>query len=411
MKTQESPPHFIDIEEVQTQARSLGFTSLGFAEISTPLLAEHARGLRAWLESGFHGEMGYMSTRFAQRAQPELLLPEVRTVLMVSLDYRPQDPLWQAQAWARLESSEQAYVSCYALGRDYHKIVRSRLQKLADKLSEKYGHFTYRAFCDSAPVLELPLAAQAGLGWRGKHTLLLHRDHGSMFFIGSLYTSLVLAPYPESAEVSARASRLEKGVPDAELEPHCGTCTKCIDICPTRAIVAPHRLDARRCISYLTIEHAGGIPLEFREAMGNRIYGCDDCQLICPWNKFAQAPIHAEVSKDLAPRHALERSSLVQLWAWSEQEFLDNTEGSAIRRIGYWRWRRNLLIAMGNALRGNATHESKRAIESALRDALLSLSDSTDDVMQEHLAWALQDESLKVEPASNESESIRTSQE
>jgi epoxyqueuosine reductase len=390
--------HFIDIEEVQTQARSLGFTSLGFAEVSTPLMAEHAQGLGAWLEAGFHGEMGYMSTRFAQRAQPELLLPEVRTVLMVSLDYRPRDPQWQAQAWARLDRAEQAYVSCYAVGRDYHKIVRSRLQKLADKLCEKYGHFSYRAFCDSAPVMELPLAAQAGLGWRGKHTLLLNRDHGSMFFVGCLYTSLQLKPQPAPDHVTEGASRMDEVVPDAELEAHCGTCTKCIDVCPTRAIVAPHRLDARRCISYLTIEHAGGIPLEFREAIGNRIYGCDDCQLICPWNKFAQSPVHAEVSKDLAPRHAL------------EQEFLSNTEGSAIRRIGYWRWRRNLVIAMGNALRGNAADDSKREIKNALQQAFLSLSASPDSVMQEHLVWALQDRPLVIEPLKINPEKIEPGQ-
>ncbi len=374
-------------------------------------MAENARGLRAWLEAGFHGEMGYMSTRFVQRAQPELLLPEVRTVLMVSLDYRPQDPHWQAQAWARLASSEQAYVSCYALGRDYHKIVRARLQKLADKLCERYGHFSYRAFCDSAPVMELPLAAQAGLGWRGKHTLLLHRDHGSMFFIGSLYTNLKLAPHPANNHGTDGASRREKGALNTELEPHCGTCTKCIDVCPTRAIVAPHRLDARRCISYLTIEHAGGIPLEFRRAIGNRIYGCDDCQLICPWNKFAQAPVHADVNKDLAPRHALERSALLQLWSWSEQEFLVKTEGSAIRRIGYWRWRRNLVIAMGNALQGNVTQETKSEIKSALREALLSHSAVPDEVMQEHLAWALQDKPLEIELKKFESKSISTSQE
>ncbi len=359
-------------------------------------MADHAQGLGAWLEAGFHGEMSYMSTRFAQRAQPELLLPEVRTVLMVSLDYRPHDPHWQEQAWARLDKSEQGYVSCYALGRDYHKIVRSRLQKLAHLLCEKYGPFSYRAFSDSAPVMELPLAAQAGLGWRGKHTLLLHRDHGSMFFIGSLFTSLMLAPHIGGDEVSEGASQRVQSPSALEPAAHCGNCTQCIDVCPTQAIVAPHRLDARRCISYLTIEHAGGIPLEFRKLMGNRIYGCDDCQLICPWNKFAQAPVHVEVSKDFAPRHALERSSLLQLWSWSEQEFLGNTEGSAIRRIGYWRWRRNLVIAMGNALQGHATPESKSAITNALREALLGLSTSPDDVMLEHVTWALQDQSLKI---------------
>ncbi len=362
-------------------------------------MADHALGLAAWLDAGFHGEMSYMRTRFEQRAQPELLLPAVRTVLMVSLDYRPQDADWQAQAWTRLEASEQAYVSCYALGRDYHKIVRSRLQKLANLLCIKYGDFAYRAFCDSAPVMELPLAAQAGLGWRGKHTLLLNRDHGSMFFIGSLYTSLQLPPTGNRSDIGMVPSQRPANEQDGGMEKddaHCGTCTKCIDVCPTRAIVAPHRLDARRCISYLTIEHTGGIPLEFREAIGNRIYGCDDCQLICPWNKFAQTPMHAEVSRDFAPRYALDRSSLLDLWSWNEIEFLRNTEGSAIRRIGYWRWRRNLIIAMGNALRVAMKPDAlKRKAEEGLRavllDALQSLGPDQDEVIREHLAWALND--------------------
>jgi epoxyqueuosine reductase len=392
MKAQESPPHFIDIEEVQTIARSLGFASLGFAEVSEALMAEHAEGLEAWLEAGFHGDMGYMSTRFAQRSQPELLLPDVRTVLMVSLDYRPQDPQWQAQALARLETPDQAYVSCYAHGRDYHKIVRARLQKLAQVLCEKYGEFSYRAFCDSAPVMELPLATQAGLGWRGKHTLLLNRNHGSMFFLGSLFTSLVLPAMESKASKEDPIAALNGQEPQVEPEAHCGSCTKCLDVCPTQAIVAPHRLDARRCISYLTIEHKGGIPLEFREAIGNRIYGCDDCQLVCPWNKYAQAPLHAEVHKDLAPRHHLDRASLLQLWSWSEEEFLHNTEGSAIRRIGYWRWRRNLVIAMGNVLRGGALRGGALrgdAIQIALTEVLDASRNDPDEVMQEHLLWAL----------------------
>jgi epoxyqueuosine reductase len=345
MSEQESPQHFIDIEEVQALARSLGFASLGFAALSKPLMAEHAQGLRAWLDGGNHGE-----------------------------DYRPLDAAWQAQAWQRLEQAEQAYVSCYALGRDYHKIVRGRLQKLADALCAKYGDFAYRAFCDSAPVMELPLAAHAGLGWRGKHTLLLNREHGSMFFIGSLYTNLTLPPLAV----------------DDQAQAHCGSCTQCIDVCPTAAIIAPNRLDARRCISYLTIEHSGAIALEFREAIGNRIYGCDDCQLICPWNKFAQAPLQADIRQDFAPRHGLDRASLLQLWSWTEQEFLRNTEGSAIRRIGFWRWRRNLVIAMGNALRQSVlSGEERLAIKNALGQALQRITGSSDEVMQEHLSWAL----------------------
>jgi epoxyqueuosine reductase len=421
MSAQESPSHFIDIEEVRTIAASLGFASSGFAELSAAGLAPLTAGFEAWLAAGFHGEMGYMKDRLAQRMQPELLLPEVRSVLMVSLDYRPQDPLWQAQAWASLGEAEQAYVSCYALGRDYHKIIRARLQKLAEKLCERYGDFSYRAFCDSAPVMELPLAERAGLGWRGKHTLLLNRDHGSMFFIGSLFTSLALpsAASLEASRVASFAPAAQSVAAEAGVEMHCGSCTKCIEVCPTQAIVAPHRLDARRCISYLTIEHRGAIPLEFREAIGNRIYGCDDCQLVCPWNKFAQAPIHVDVRSDLAARNTLDRASLLQLWSWSETEFLSNTEGSAIRRIGYWRWRRNLVVAMGSALRGNALRgnalrplvkkpstkasagenqaenersgvAATRGIKTALQASLNSIEASLDPIMQEHLHWALQ---------------------
>ena len=381
-----SPPHFIDIVQVQELARSLGFGSVGFAQFSAPLMQAHRVGLQAWTEAGHHGEMEYMKSRIEQRADPGLLLPDAQSVIMVSLDYRPHDPLWREQALDRIEAPDQANVSVYALGRDYHKIVRRRLQKLANLLCERFGRFTYRAFCDSAPVMEIPLALQSGMGWRGKHTLLLHRERGSMFFLGSLYTNLSLPEALPSASLAESPAMAQE---------HCGSCSQCLDVCPTQAIIAPYRLDARRCISYLTIEHSGGIPQEFRHAMGNRIYGCDDCQLVCPWNKFAKAPVHVQIQQELAPRASLEKSSLLQLWAWTEDDFLLHTEGSAIRRIGYWRWRRNLMIAMGNALRAlGASHleihvTAREAMLCALREALTKAVQVGDEIYVEHLRWAL----------------------
>lgn len=316
-----------------------------------------------------------------------MLVPEARSVIMVTLDYRPDDPQWLENAWSGISTPAQGYVSLYARGRDYHKLVRARLQALAEGLGKALAReqtreqakeqaeaqakapqaFSYRAFCDSAPVMEIPLAVQAGLGWRGKHTLMLNRERGSMFFIGSLYTSLAL---PEVAEAQ---------------ENHCGSCSRCLEVCPTQAIVAPHRLDARRCISYLTIEHQGAIPHEFRKAIGNRIYGCDDCQLACPWNKFAQAPQDAAVLGDFAPRHGLDASALLALWAWTEEAFLHKTEGSPIRRMGYWRWRRNLIVAMGNALSAGDP-----SVNPGLREALEQAMAGLDEVLQEHVRWALQ---------------------
>ena len=366
----DSPPHFIDIALVRDLARAQGFSSVGFAALSEEVLAPHGEGLQQWLAAGFHGEMSFLDRHAEQRARPDMLLPGARSVVMVTLDYRPDDPQWLDQAWAALEEPWRANVSLYARGRDYHKLVRARLQRLAESLSKVQGEFAYRAFCDSAPVMEIPLALEAGLGWRGKHTLLLNRDRGSMFFIGSLYTSLALKEFAEPQE------------------DHCGTCTRCIEVCPTNAIVAPHRVDARRCISYLTIEHPGAIPLELREAIGNRIYGCDDCQLACPWNKFAQAPLDVAVLQDFAPRHGLEKSSLLELWSWTEQEFLRNTEGSPIRRIGYWRWRRNLVVAMGNALRKGIEPKASD-IRKSLESLANELSCGSDDTLLEHVRWAL----------------------
>ena len=304
--------------------------------------------------------MAYMQAHGVKRARPAQLVPGTVSVITARMDYLPAATPegWQALEFERLRRPEEGIVSLYARGRDYHKVLRSRLQKLADRIAARVGPFGHRVFTDSAPVLEAELAARSGLGWRGKHTLLLDRDAGSMFFLGELFVDLAL---PTSA-------------PAAD---HCGSCSACIDVCPTRAIVAPHRLDARRCISYLTIEHAGSIPEELRPLIGNRIYGCDDCQLVCPWNKFARR----SALPDFDERAGLAASQLAQLFAWSEQEFLAHTEGSAIRRIGHERWLRNVAVALGNALRA---HE-----DGALRSALQARSDDASALVREHVAWAL----------------------
>jgi epoxyqueuosine reductase len=317
-------------------------------------------GLLAWLEAGFHGQMGYMARHGVVRARPAELVPGTVSVISVRMDYLPADAPddWVPIEWAGLREPTRAQVSLYARGRDYHKVLRQRLQKLADRLAQTLGPFGHRCFTDSAPVLEVALATRAGLGWRGKHTLALHREGGSMFFLGEIFTDL---PLPLTAPISA----------------HCGACTACLDACPTGAIVAPYRLDARRCISYLTIEHEGDIPTEFRAAMGNRIYGCDDCQLACPWNKFAQR----SALPDFDPREGLKGATLLALWAWDEPTFLRRTEGSAIRRIGFERWRRNLAVALGNALRSGAGPE--------LREALVQARETASDLVIRHIDWAL----------------------
>jgi epoxyqueuosine reductase len=307
--------------------------------------------------------MAYMAAHGMKRARPAELVPGTVSVLTARMDYLPQDtpPDWQAVEFARLDRPAEGIVSLYARGRDYHKVLRSRLQKLAEHIAGDVGPLGFRVFTDSAPVLEAELASRSGQGWRGKHTLVLHREGGSMFFLGEIYLDLAL---PESAPV----------------QPHCGQCQACIDICPTGAIVAPHRVDARRCISYLTIEHAGPIPLELRPLMANRIYGCDDCQLACPWNKFAgRSPL-----PDFDAREGLAGAQLVTLFGWSEAEFLRRTEGSAIRRIGHARWLRNIAVALGNALRG-ADGEMRHALQQALR----SRADDADALVREHVAWAL----------------------
>jgi len=280
------------------------------------------------------------------------------------MDYLPHDtpPGWQAIEWQRLREPHAAALSIYARGRDYHKVLRNRLQRLAEQLAGLIGPFGHRVFTDSAPVLEAELASRSGIGWRGKHTLVLSRDAGSMFFLGEIYVDLAL-PLTEPSE------------------PHCGTCTACIDICPTQAIVAPYRLDARRCISYLTIEHAGPIPTELRGAIGNRIYGCDDCQLVCPWNKYATRSALA----DFDVREPLANASMLELWAWDEDEFLRRTEGSAIRRIGFERWRRNLAVGIGNALRESGDPELRATLRAALGTARAAAS----PLVAEHIDWAL----------------------
>ena len=358
---QQRDPDSIDgaqlLRQLRGWAEELGFSQIGVAGIE---LAEAEPGLAAWLAAGQHGTMAYMARHGAKRARPAELVPGTLSVITVRMDYLPRGTAegWQANEWQRLDAPSAATVSLYARGRDYHKVLRTRLQSLADQLAAEIGPFGHRVFTDSAPVLAVELAARSGLGWRGKHTLALSREAGSMFFLGELFVDFAL---PTTAPTEA----------------HCGTCSACIEVCPTQAITAPHRLDARRCISYLTIEHEGPIPLEFRAAIGNRIYGCDDCQLVCPWNKYAQRATLA----DFDARGAFKEPTLLELWAWSEAEFLQRCEGSAIRRIGYPRWQRNLAVALGNALRasGDAT------IAAALRGRRAAAS----ALVREHIDWAL----------------------
>lgn len=328
----------------------LGFQQLGVSDID--LNKAEAR-LQDWLAEGRHGDMNYMHRHGSKRSHPEELVPGTVRVISARMDYLPEP---QAAAEAALDHPSRAYVSRYALGRDYHKVLRSRLQKLASKIEGEIGAFGYRVFVDSAPVLEKALAQKAGIGWMGKHTNLIHDKAGSWFFLGELYTDL---PLPI----------------DAELDSHCGSCTVCLDVCPTDAITGPYQLDGRRCISYLTIEMRGSIPIEFRRAIGNRIYGCDDCQLFCPWNKFAQPTAEG----DFAPRHGLDTAELAELFTWSEQDWLEKTAGSAIRRIGYETWLRNIAVALGNAA---TTPEVITALESRI--------DSPLNLVAEHASWALE---------------------
>ncbi len=343
----------IDFNQFAADIKAWG-NELGFQEISiTDVdLSEHEPHLKAWIAKNYHGAMSYMAENHDKRCHPEQLVPGTIRVICARMDYAidSQDSL------ASMDNTGKAYVSRYARGRDYHKLIRKRLQKLATRIKEEAGPFGYRAFVDSAPVLERALAEKSGIGWIGKNTMLINKKAGSWFFLGELFTDL---PLPVDAPVSD----------------HCGTCTACLDVCPTNAFVAPNQLDATRCISYLTIELRSVIPVEFRKPMGNRIFGCDDCQLVCPWNKFSK---HSD-EKDFTPRHGLDDAQLVDLFAWSERDFLNRTEGSAIRRIGYDCWLRNIAIALGNA-------PTSKEIIAALNSRLNNVS----EMVNEHITWALQ---------------------
>ena len=344
--------------QLREWARGLGFSQIGITGVD---LAQAEPGLLDWLAAGFHGDMAYMARHGLKRARPADLVNGTVRVISARLDYLPRDikPDWAATELERGADASQAVVSVYARGRDYHKVLRQRLQQLADKLAAAVGPLGHRVFTDSAPVLEVELATRAGLGWRGKHTLALSRDAGSMFFLGEIFIDLAL---PVDEPTSA----------------HCGQCSACMDVCPTQAIVGPYRLDARRCISYLTIEHAGSIDPALRPLMGNRIYGCDDCQLVCPWNKYAQRA----TLPDFDVREPLGSATLLQLWAWTESDFLRRSEGSAIRRIGWMRWRRNLAVGLGNAWRETGQADIAQALSAALPAA--------DEIVAEHIRWALE---------------------
>jgi epoxyqueuosine reductase len=358
--------------QIQQWATALGFSQIGIAGVD---LSSAEAGLSAWLAQGFHGQMAYMASHGLKRARPAELVPGTISVITARMDYLPpSDPAdWQALAWAGLQQPASAQISLYARGRDYHKVLRTRLQRLAERIQSLGAVEGFRVFCDSAPVLEVELGARSGLGWRGKHTLLLDRSGGSMFFLGEIYIDRLL---PATSAASS----------------HCGSCQACMEVCPTQAIVAPYRLDARRCLSYLTIEHPGAMPQAFRRALGNRIYGCDDCQLICPWNKFAK---RSELP-DFAVRSWTQQPDLCELFDWSEQDFLARTEGSAIRRIGHERWLRNVAVAMGNALHANRADgqaqasDKRQAVRERLRHSLAARLQHPSSLVREHVQWALE---------------------
>jgi epoxyqueuosine reductase len=335
--------------QIRTWAHELGFQAVGISDTD---LSAAERGLLEWLALGFHGELDYMANHGTRRSRPAELVAGTMRVISARMNYLPPQA---HDSWQVLAAGERAFISRYALGRDYHKVLRNRLAKLADKIRAEVAGAGGRVFTDTAPVMEVELARKAGLGWRGKHTLLLSREHGSWFFLGEIYLTL---PLPV----------------DAPQQDHCGTCSRCIEVCPTRAIIAPYRLDARRCISYLTIELKGSIPVELRPLIGNRIYGCDDCQLVCPWNGFAQAT----VEPDFAVRYGLDDVSLVELFAWDEAEFKTKLAGSSIYRIGYERWLRNIAVALGNA-----------AKSTAVTTALKLRAKHESALVREHVEWAL----------------------
>ncbi len=337
---------------IKIWGKELGFQGVGIADASTDM-SKVELGLHDWLSKNYHGSMDYMAKHGTRRTRPTELVPGTLRVISVRMNYMPPKT---RNSWEIIKDGKKAFISRYALGRDYHKVLRKRLQKFADKISAEIGNFNYRVFTDSAPVMEVEWAQKSGLGWRGKHTLLLSREAGSMFFLGELYTDLPL-------------------LVDGITSDHCGTCNKCIEICPTQAIIGPYQLDARRCISYLTIEHKGSIPEALRPLIGNRVYGCDDCQLICPWNKYASITDET----DFSVRNGLDDASLVELFGWNKAEFETKLAGSPIRRIGYEQWLRNLSVGLGNA------PSSKTII-----DALQARRDDNLSLVREHAQWALQ---------------------
>lgn len=360
--TEDHRPDFSALAtDIKRWAIELGFDRAGIADLD---LREDVERLDRWLAAGMHGELAYLESRRDLRAHPEVLQPGAVRAISVRMNYTPEG---LGEPWAQLEDGERAYLARFSMGRDYHKVMRKRLQKLADRIGAAIGAFGYRVFCDSAPVMEKPLARKAGLGWVGKHTLVLSRDAGSWFLLGEILTDL---PLPV----------------DAPVEDHCGSCRRCIDVCPTQAIVAPYQLDARRCISYLTIEQKGAIPEELRRPMGNRVFGCDDCQLICPWNKYASLG----KEPDFAPRHGLDSARLVELFAWSEDEFLRYTEGMAVRRAGYEGWLRNVAVGLGNA-----------PPSAEAREALQARAEHPSALVREHVAWALAEQARKANAIEN----------
>jgi epoxyqueuosine reductase len=346
--------------QIKEWGRGLGFQAVGISDVS--LDVAEAR-LQQWLACGYHGEMDYMAKHGTKRSSPTELVPGTLRVISVRMDYYPPNA---KDSWEIIHNSNRAFISRYALGRDYHKVLRQRLEKFAEKIRSEAGNFNFRVFTDSAPVMEVELAQKAQLGWRGKHTLLLSREHGSWFFLGEMYIDL---PLPT-----------DKSNPLGE-QNHCGTCRRCIDVCPTQAILAPYLLDARRCISYLTIELKGSIPLELRPLLGNRIYGCDDCQLICPWNRFA----HKSVETDFLVRHRLDDVALTELFAWDEVQFRERFSGSAIYRIGHEQWLRNIAVALGNA------HGGAKVVE-----ALKARAQDASQLVREDVEWALNEQKGRI---------------
>lgn len=348
---------------IKTWGKELGFSEVRIADID---LSAHEAGLSTWLAAGYHGDMDYMESHGLKRARPAELVPKAKRAIMVRMDYLPIDtpPEWREVEKQASLRPQHAVISMYARGRDYHKVLKGRLQELANRLKAEIGQFGYRVFTDSAPVMEVALAEKAGLGWRGKHTLLLNQHAGSLFFIGEIITDIELPV-------------------DPPIQDHCGTCTACITCCPTQAILGPYELDARRCISYLTIELKGSIPVDLRPLIGNRVYGCDDCQLYCPWNKFAQVSDQA----DFSVRNGLDSSSMIELFGWEEQDFLKKLAGSPIRRIGYIRWLRNLAVGIGNARRAcSLSGLPVDELTLALQNRLAHPS----ELVREHVIWALE---------------------